>query len=122
MDKRDSVDIDDELDFLFSITIANKLKSRESLDLRINNRIEEKKSQMNDSKSITLIGHSIFDYWNIEKIKGREVNNLGIAGINTKEYLDKVFLKNKILALNEYVILLCGTNDMVLDGWEKMIH
>lgn len=99
MDKRDSVDIDDELDFLFSITIANKLKSRESLDLRINNRIEEKKSQMNDSKSITLIGHSIFDYWNIEKIKGREVNNLGIAGINTKEYLDKVFLKIKYLLL-----------------------
>ncbi|WP_251127633.1 hypothetical protein [Escherichia coli] len=65
---------------------------------------------------MTLVGHSIIDYWNVTHLNGREVNNLGIAGINSKEYYDLI-IKNNIIKFGDTVILMLGTNDIVVDDW-----
>ena len=70
-------------------------------------------------KPIALIGHSIFDYWDIFKLNEYEVNNLGIAGISTKEYIDLILKKDLIKSLDKKVILFSGTNDIVIEGWKK---
>ncbi|MGL5989253.1 GDSL-type esterase/lipase family protein [Cetobacterium sp.] len=48
-----------------------------------------------------------------------EVNNLGIAGISTKEYLDFILKNNLIKNIGKKVILFAGTNDIVIDNWNK---
>lgn len=117
MSKADSVDIDDKLDFEFAISIQiSKNKKRMLLDV-IHNRISEKKSIMNEAKPITLIGHSIFDYWDINEINSQSVNNLGVAGINTQEYFEFILESNLITTLGEKIILFAGINDIVIDGW-----
>lgn len=117
MNKTDSVDIDDRLDFELAITIQNKKNKKTTLLNTIHQRISDKKLLMNKISDITLIGHSIFDYWNIEKLNNLSVNNLGIAGISTKEYLDFVFLEKKINKISNNVFLFSGTNDIVIDSW-----
>lgn len=119
MNKEDSIDIDDRLDFEIAITIATKKKKKILLLNMINERIKEKKSYFEQVKPITLIGHSIFDYWDISKLDEYEVNNLGIAGISTKEYIDLILKKDLIKSLGKKIILFCGTNDMVIEGWKK---
>lgn len=119
MNKEDSIDIDDRLDFEIAITIATKKKKKILLLNMIKERIKEKKLYFEQMKPVTLIGHSIFDYWNISKLKEYEVNNLGIAGISTKEYIDLILKKDLIKSLGEKVILFSGTNDMVIEGWKK---
>ncbi|MCK8584843.1 GDSL-type esterase/lipase family protein [Yersinia ruckeri] len=119
MSKEDSIDIDDELDFLLAITIATKNKNKLLLKEKIEDRINEKKTMMQQVTPITLIGHSIFDYWDIENINGKRINNLGVAGINTYEYLELVLKKNKITEIGDVIFLLSGTNDIVIDGWKK---
>lgn len=119
MNKEDSIDIDDRLDFEIAITIATKKKKKILLLNTIKERIKEKKLYFEQVKPITLIGHSIFDYWEISKLNGYEVNNLGIAGISTKEYIDLILKKDLIKSLGKKIILFCGTNDMVIEGWKK---
>ncbi|EIN2714841.1 acylneuraminate cytidylyltransferase family protein, partial [Escherichia coli] len=77
MDRIDSIDIDDKLDFEFAITIMHKKNRSRELQKKILNRICEKKNYFNQKKDITLMGHSIFDYWDITQLKKRDVNNLG---------------------------------------------
>ena len=48
-----------------------------------------------------------------------KVNNLGIAGISTKEYLDFILKENMISNLGKKVILFAGTNDIVIEGWKQ---
>ncbi len=117
MNKTDSVDIDDKLDFEFAISIQTQKNKQQELLKAIHQRIFEKKSNMNATLPITLIGHSIFDYWNINEINDLQVNNLGIAGINSKEYLDFILTPNLLTQLGEKVVLFAGTNDIVIDGW-----
>ena len=119
MNKEDSIDIDDRLDFEIAITIATKKKKKILLLNMIKERIKEKKLYFEQVKPITLIGHSIFDYWEISKLNEYEVNNLGIAGISTKEYIDLILKKDLIKSLGEKVILFSGTNDVVIEGWKK---
>ena len=119
MNKEDSIDIDDRLDFEIAITIASKKKKKILLLNMIKERIKEKKLYFEQVKPVTLIGHSIFDYWEISKLNGYEVNNLGIAGISTKEYIDLILKKDLIKSLGKKIILFCGTNDMVIEGWKK---
>lgn len=119
MNKEDSIDIDDRLDFEIAITIASKKKKKILLLNMIKERIKEKKIDFEQVKPVTLIGHSIFDYWEISKLNGYEVNNLGIAGISTKEYIDLILKKDLIKSLGKKIILFCGTNDMVIEGWKK---
>lgn len=119
MNKEDSIDIDDRIDFELAITIATNRKKKNILLENIKKRIKEKEINFLEKKDITLIGHSIFDYWNVKEIKGKEVNNLGIAGINTKEYLDFIFNEKKIKSIGDIVILFAGTNDIVIENWKK---
>ena len=119
MNKEDSIDIDDRLDFEIAITIATKKKKKILLLNMIKERIKEKKLYFEQVKPITLIGHSIFDYWEISKLNEYEVNNLGIAGISTKEYIDLILKKGLIKFLGKKIILFSGTNDMVIEGWKK---
>lgn len=119
MNKEDSIDIDDRLDFEIAITIASKKKKKILLLNMIKERIKEKKIDFEQVKPVTLIGHSIFDYWEISKLNGYEVNNLGIAGISTREYIDLILKKDLIKSLGKKIILFCGTNDMVIEGWKK---
>ncbi|PQJ83304.1 cytidylyltransferase domain-containing protein [Aliivibrio sifiae] len=119
MNKTDSVDIDDRLDFELAISIqTNKNKKKILLDA-IHKRIFEKKSMMHRGLPITLIGHSIFDYWNVDTLNDQTVNNLGISGINSQEYLNFILDEKLITTVGDKVILFAGTNDIVIDGWAQ---
>lgn len=117
MNKEDSIDIDDIIDFEQAISIQNKKNKREILRNNILERIAQKKIIMNNVKPITLIGHSIIDNWNISHINKMNVNNFGISGINTEEYYNFILNTKESIALGDNVILMSGTNDMVLDNW-----
>ncbi|MEQ3307161.1 GDSL-type esterase/lipase family protein [Fusobacterium varium] len=119
MNKEDSIDIDDRLDFELAILVMNTKNKREQSIKNIKARIEEKKDLFKEKKEITLIGHSIFDNWNIKKFKKYEVNNLGIRGINTREYNDFILRKKLITKLGNYVFLMAGTNDIVIESWKR---
>ena len=118
MNKADSVDIDDKLDFELAICLQAQKNKKQMLLNTIHNRIAEKQEKMNLGCDITLIGHSIFDYWNIEKLNNQTVNNLGIAGISSLEYLDFIFNKKLIENIGNTILLFAGTNDIVIDGWQ----
>lgn len=94
MNKADSIDIDDRLDFEFAILLMSMKQKEKQLLKNIENRIEEKKEKFNKVEDITLIGHSIFDNWGIEMFQGYKVNNLGIRGINTIQYNNMILKKN----------------------------
>ena len=118
MNKADSVDIDDKLDFELAICLQAQKNKKQMLLNTIHNRIAEKQEKMNLGCDITLIGHSIFDYWNIEKLNNQTVNNLGIAGISSLEYLDFILNKKLIENIGNTILLFAGTNDIVIDGWQ----
>lgn len=119
MNKEDSVDIDDALDFEIALTILNKKNKRKLLKNSILDRIRDKKEKFKEKEEITLLGHSILDNFTVENISGKKVNNLGIRGINTKEYNEYIFEKGLIKELGKYVVLMFGTNDIVIQGWKK---
>ncbi|STA74675.1 Uncharacterised protein [Citrobacter freundii] len=64
-----------------------------------------------------MIGHSIFDYWNVNYLCGMKVNNLGIAGIDSEKYYRYIIEENKITDIGDFVLLISGTNDIVNEGW-----
>lgn len=113
MNKEDSVDIDDSLDFEIAITILNKKNKEENLIKAIKNRIQQKNDLFNEVKDITLIGNSLFDNWKIEKLNNNTVVNLGIAGISTKQYQEYILNENKIKHIANKTIIMTGTNDIV---------
>ncbi|MCD9490733.1 acylneuraminate cytidylyltransferase [Photobacterium phosphoreum] len=118
MNKADSVDIDDKLDFELAIFLQIQKNKKQILFNTIHNRIAEKQEKMKLSTDITLIGHSIFDYWNIEILNNKTVNNLGIAGISSKEYIDFILNRNLLGEVGNTVLLFAGTNDLVIEGWQ----
>ncbi|MCC9667956.1 acylneuraminate cytidylyltransferase, partial [Escherichia coli] len=77
MDKESSLDIDDRMDFELAITIQQKKNRQKILYQNIHNRINEKRNEFDSVSDITLIGHSLFDYWDVKKINDIKVNNLG---------------------------------------------
>lgn len=113
MNKEDSIDIDDSLDFEIAITILTKKNKGENLIKAIKNRIEQKNDLFNEVKDITLIGNSLFDNWRIEKLNNNSVVNLGIAGISTKQYQEYILNENKIKYIANKTIIMTGTNDIV---------
>ena len=113
MNKEDSVDIDDSIDFEIAITILNKKNKEENLIKAIKNRIQQKNDLFNEVKDITLIGNSLFDNWKIEKLNNNSVTNLGIAGISTKQYQEYILNQNKIKHIANKTIIMTGTNDIV---------
>lgn len=113
MNKEDSVDIDDSLDFEIAITLLNKKNKEENLIKAIKNRIQQKSELFDEKKDITLIGNSLFDNWKIEKLNNNSVVNLGIAGISTKQYQEYILDENKIKHIANKTIIMTGTNDIV---------
>ena len=113
MNKEDSIDIDDSLDFEIAITILNKKNKEENLKKAIKNRIQQKDELFNEIKDITLIGNSLFDNWKIEKLNNNSVVNLGIAGISTKQYQKYILDENKIKHIASKTVIMTGTNDIV---------
>ena len=113
MNKEDSIDIDDSLDFEIAITILTKKNKKENLIKAIKNRIQQKSNLFNESKDIILIGNSLFDNWKIEKLNNNTVLNLGIAGISTKQYQEYILDENKIKHIANKIIIMTGTNDIV---------
>ncbi|WP_279145533.1 cytidylyltransferase domain-containing protein [Photobacterium carnosum] len=118
MNKADSVDIDDKLDFELAICLQVQKNKQQILLNTIHQRIAEKCPQMSTACDITLIGHSIFDYWDVDKINGSLVNNLGIAGISSKEYIDFILNNNLISEIGNTVLLFSGTNDIIINDWQ----
>jgi len=113
MNREDSIDIDDSLDFEIAITILNKKNKEENLLKTIKNRIEQKEKLFYEMKDITLIGNSLFDNWKIEKLNNNSVANLGIAGISTEQYQEYILDVNKIKYLANKIFVMTGTNDIV---------
>ena len=113
MNREDSIDIDDSLDFEIAITILNKKNKEENLLKTIKNRIEQKEKLFYEMKDITLIGNSLFDNWKIEKLNNNSVVNLGIAGISTKQYQEYILNENKIKHIANKTVIMNGTNDIV---------
>lgn len=119
MDKEVSVDIDDRLDFEYFYFILQQRNKEKILLETIKKTISAKKENFNKTEEISLIGHSILDYWNIEEVNGQAVNNLAIAGITTKQYIDLILAQGLIKSLGNKVILMFGTNDIVYADWTK---
>ena len=113
MNKEDSIDIDDSLDFEIAITILNKKNKEQNLIKAIKNRIQQKNELFYETKDITLIGNSLFDNWKIEKLNNNSVVNLGIAGISTKQYQKYILDENKIKHIASKTVIMTGTNDIV---------
>ena len=113
MNKEDSIDIDDSLDFEIAITILNKKNKEQNLIKAIKNRIQQKNELFYETKDITLIGNSLFDNWKIEKLNNNSVANLGIAGISTKQYQEYILDENKIKYIANKTVIMTGTNDIV---------
>ena len=119
MAKEVSVDIDDRLDFEYFYFILQQRNKDKILLETIKKTISAKKDNFNQTKEISLIGHSILDYWNIEEIGNQTVNNLAIAGITTKQYIDLILGQGLIHSLGDKAILMFGTNDIVYADWTK---
>ncbi|WP_289333126.1 cytidylyltransferase domain-containing protein [Mannheimia haemolytica] len=123
MDKDVSIDIDDRQDFEYFYFILQQRNKEKILLETIKRSILMKKENFKEVKEIALIGHSIIEYWDIEHLNGKAVNNLGIAGISTKQYSDLILDEGLISALPKDIILMFGTNDIVYAGWsgEKIL-
>ncbi|ETZ25496.1 hypothetical protein HMPREF2085_01906 [Fusobacterium nucleatum 13_3C] len=119
MNKEDSIDIDDSLDFEIAITILNKKNKEENLIKAIKNRIQQKSELFGEKKDITLIGNSLFDNWEIEKLNDNSVVNLGIAGISTKQYQKYILNENKIKYIANKTLIMTGTNDIIHEKLKK---
>ena len=119
MAKEVSVDIDDRLDFEYFYFILQQRNKDKILLETIKKTISAKKDNFNQTKEISLIGHSILDYWNIEEVNNQAVNNLAIAGITTKQYIDLILGQGLIQSLGDKAILMFGTNDIVYADWTK---
>ena len=119
MAKEVSVDIDERLDFEYFYFILQQRNKDKILLETIKKTISAKKDNFNQTKEISLIGHSILDYWNIEEVNNQAVNNLAIAGITTKQYIDLILGQGLIHSLGDKAILMFGTNDIVYADWTK---
>lgn len=117
MDKNVSIDIDEQQDFEYFYFILQQRNKDKILLENIKRSILIKKENFREVKEIALIGHSIIEYWHIEKLNGKLVNNLGIAGISSNEYSELILNKGLITELPKDVVLMFGTNEIVHDGW-----
>lgn len=116
MNKEDSIDIDNKVDFELASIILNKRTQSNHKDY-LKRRIEEKEHNfIKITGKVTLIGHSFFDRWNLKKIKKYKVNNLAITGITSNWYNELIFEKRKFNYLGDYVFVLFGTSDIIYEN------
>ena len=119
MEKSVSIDIDDAQDFEYFYFLMQQKNKEISLLNAIKQRIQFKKNQFNQTKNITLIGHSILDQWNVSKINNLEVNNLGISGISTQEYIQYIINEKLLTTVSPIVLIMSGTNDIIKSAWSN---
>ena len=119
MEKSVSIDIDDAQDFEYFYFLMQQKNKEISLLNAIKQRIQFKKNQFNQTKNSTLIGHSILDQWNVSKINNLEVNNLGISGISTQEYIQYIINEKLLTTVSPIVLIMSGTNDIIKSAWSN---
>ncbi|TCP95513.1 lysophospholipase L1-like esterase [Cricetibacter osteomyelitidis] len=77
-----------------------------------------RKTELAQSAEITLLGHSLFDFWRQDKnypamLNGKSFNNWGFAGITAKQYIEVILNANMIKQLGKDVFIFLGVNDIV---------
>lgn len=112
MDNESSADIDNLGDLKYVIFLLNEKNKEELTNKRIDYFIKTKANMFSQKKPIMLIGHSIFEKWNIDKINDSHILNLGISEITTEQYYKKVILKNYINEIPNDVFIMLGVNDI----------
>lgn len=117
MDKEAALDIDDDIDFELANLMMNKRLKETKLKETILERINEKSSVFEneeiDNKTISLIGHSQIDKWNIDYLKDYKVINYGINGISSFEYDEYILSANKLKCFSDIYVVMHGTNDVI---------
>ena len=117
LDKAGSLWIDDGFEYeLVKALLQLKVKYQTSL-LNVQRRIREKLPDFAQTKPITLIGHSLWDYWNIENLADLPVNNLGIGAITTQQYVELILQQHLVRGLGKYTLIYLGINEMCRAGW-----
>lgn len=103
--------------FEVALVLLNKRAKGIWLIEQIKKRIDEKRYVLksNVENSICLVGHSQFDQWDIDMIGDMPVQNCGISGINSFEYLQLILKQNLFSTSAENIVILHGTNDIVCD-------
>lgn len=126
MDKESSVDIDDKIDFELAIILQSKRQNEELLMKRIIERIKEKEDIFEnakiDKKTISFIGHSQLDNWDIDYINDYKVINYGIRGISSFKYNEYILSKNKLQCCSDIYVVMHGTNDIITDYSNEKIY
>ncbi|MEH8047935.1 GDSL-type esterase/lipase family protein [Gallibacterium anatis] len=117
MDKEGSLFIEDSFEYEWIKAILQlRVKNQTSL-LNVQRRIREKSKDFNRISDITLVGHSLWDYWQIEQLNNIEVNNLGIGGITTQQYVELILKPQLIKGLGKDTLIFLGINEMFRVGW-----
>lgn len=112
MNKEESVDIDDMLDFQFAITLINNNRRKEILSKSVDGRIKDKKHAFTNQGDILLMGHSIIDNWDIKRLFSYRICNCGVTGITVKDYYDKIIKNDYLTSLPDICFLMFGINDI----------
>lgn len=113
MNKEDSIDIDDILDFEVASNILKKKNKEKHLFKMVEKKILEKKKLLNSKKDISLIGGTIFEAWDIEILGNKTVNNFGIEGITVDQYKKIVCELLKAEYLSEKIIIMLDINNII---------
>ena len=113
MNKEDSIDIDDILDFEVASNILKKKNKEKHLSKMVEKKILEKKKLLNSKKDISLIGGTIFEAWDIETLGNKTVNNFGIEGMTVDQYKKIVCELLKVEYLSEKIIIMLDINNII---------
>ena len=117
MNEDDSIDVDGRNDFELAINLLIRKNKKNETEKMVKSRIHEKGILHTIvDKPITLVGHSFFDKWDVDKILGLEVNNLGINGCTATLYQNEVLNKLKTNSVGEYIFVMFGTNEIVFEN------
>ncbi|HBO38272.1 MAG TPA: acylneuraminate cytidylyltransferase [Pasteurellaceae bacterium] len=86
-------------------------------DQHILQRYVAKQAEFEKVAQITLIGHSLFDMWddlpqNYACFADKNVANLGISGVSTRQYLEIIIQPGRIRKLGNHVFVFLGVNDI----------
>lgn len=119
MDKAGSLWIEDSFDYeIVKAILQLRVRYQTSL-LNVQRRIREKAADFATVKEITLIGHSLWDYWtSLEELNQIPVNNLGIGGITTQQYVELILQPQLVKGLGKYTLIFLGINEMCRPGWQ----
>ncbi|MFC0321974.1 GDSL-type esterase/lipase family protein [Gallibacterium melopsittaci] len=117
LSKEASLYIEDSFEYeIVKALLQLRVRYQTSL-LNVKRRIAERKPDFQQVREITLVGHSLWDYWQIEQLNDIPVNNLGIGGITTQQYVELILQPQMIKGLGKYTLIFLGINEMCRPGW-----